>query len=419
MLVLWRPEPGVPPNGERKGVAVATLSQPVASAEAAPARSRTTWPTDLVFALSLGLTMRLGYWLYGWWRLKALVQPYHPYFHGNWENLAPLPNSPNYPWLGPWMHLDALWYNHVALTGYHPGDGSVHFPPLFPLLGHLAMPLFGGSFGYAGMAINLAAAVIAFYLLRRLAALDGNVEDGSRAALYMCAFPVGFFIFAPFTEATFLLFTVASLYCARRGYWWWAGIWGFIATTSRWQGALLAPALLVEYGLQVRAGKRRLGIDILAIPLPGIAYILFTLYVRYIVHEPLSMTQVNNYWGIRWMAPWDVLALGWQHIVAGDGLELLNLVAIIGLAVGCVVGLRYLRLTYVVYMVEQWIFITAHVSMVSPLAAAARYVLTIFPLFLLLGRAGVNPRLHQAIVIVFFLLQGIFMWQFVSGEWVA
>jgi hypothetical protein len=176
---------------------------------------------------------------------------------------------------------------------------------------------------------------------------------------------------------------------------------------------------LVEYGLQVRAGKRRLGVDVLATPLPGIAYILFTLYSRFIVGEPRSMTQVNDYWGIRWLAPWDVLQLGWQRIVAGDGLELLNLVTIIGLAVGCVVALRYLRLSYVVYMLEQLVFIVAHISAVSPLAASARYIVTIFPLFLLLGRAGANPRLHNTIVIVFFLLQGIFVWQFVVGEWVA
>ncbi|MGI8916848.1 MAG: hypothetical protein ACR2JY_24255 [Chloroflexota bacterium] len=399
---------------------MAIASQPAATQPATPPKpSASTWPGDLIFALSLGVTMRLAYWLYGWWRLRAMVQPYNPFFHGDWENLAPAVNSPSYPWLGPWMHLDALWYKHIAIAGYQPGDGSVHFPPLFPLLAHLTLPLFGGSFGFAAMFVNLMAMIVSFALLRRLAALDGPAEIGSRAAFYMCAFPVGFFLFAPFTEATFLVFTVASLYCARRGYWWWAGIWGFIATTARWQGALLAPALLVEYALQWRAGKRRLGLNIVAIPLPGVAYILYTLYVRYVVGEPRSMTQVNDYWGIKWLPPWDVLQLGWQHIIAGDGLELLNLVAIIGLAVGCLVGLRYLRLSYVVYMAAQWLFIVAHLSSVSPLAASARYILTIFPLFLLLGRAGAHPRLHQAIVIFFFLLQGIFIWQFVVGEWVA
>jgi len=425
--MCWRLSPGALTSVStrlhvlRKGKRVAILSQPTSQEEAAVVapRQAATWPTDVLFALSLGLTLRLGYWLYGWWRLQTIVEPYAPFFHGDWEQLAPALSSPAYPWLGPWLHLDALWYDHVATAGYRAGDGSVHFPPLFPLLAHLTMPLFGGSFGFAGMAVNFVAAVVAFYLLRRIAALDGRSDDGSRAALYMCAFPVGFFIFAPFTEATFLVFTVASMYCARRGMWWWAGVWGFVATTSRWQGALLAPALLVEYGLQVRAGKRRLGVDVLATPLPGIAYILFTLYSRFIVGEPRSMTQVNDYWGIRWLAPWDVLQLGWQRIVAGDGLELLNLVTIIGLAVGCVVALRYLRLSYVVYMLEQLVFIVAHISAVSPLAASARYIVTIFPLFLLLGRAGANPRLHNTIVIVFFLLQGIFVWQFVVGEWVA
>lgn len=387
---------------------------------ATPARaSSSVWSLQLVFAVALAVTARLAYSLYGWWRLHV-APPYSPIFHGNWENLEPAPGSPAYPWLAPWMHLDALWYNHIAIAGYQPGTGSIHFPPLFPLLGRIFMPEFGGSFGFSGMFVNLVAAIAGFYFLQRLAALDGRQDDARRAALYMVAYPVGFFLFAPFTEATFFALTVASLYCARKGAWWWAGLWGFLATLSRWQGALLAPALLVEYGWQYWKERRRPDAHVLSTALPGVSYILFTIYARFIAHEPLSMGQVNAYWGIKWLPPWQVLQLGIERIVSkGDGLELLNLLAILAAAVATIVAIRYLRPSFVVYMAAQVLFAALHISAVSPLASAARYMLTLFPAFLLLGRAGDNPRLHQAILIFFFLLQGIFLWQFVVGEWVA
>ena len=407
------------------------------------------WPGDLAFAVALGLTMRLTYWLYGWWRLHVVL-PYYPRrFHGDWENLAPTPGSPGYALLAPWEHADALWYKHIALTGYQPGNGSVHFPPLFPLLAHLLLPLFGGSFGFAGMAINFVAAVVAFFLLRRLAALDGRTQDGARAALFICVYPLGFFLFAPFTEAMFLAFTVACLYCARSGRWWWAGLWGFLATLTRWQGALIAAALGVEYLQQVWESRPRPqprpaalavplpgmecacpqpdrerrappALAILAVPLPGVAYILYTLYAQYVVREPLSMTQINAYWGIQWLPPWAVLGRGIQFIaINGDGTELLNLLALLGGLLACAAGVRFLRPSLVVYAATQVLFALTHVSAVSPLASAARYMLTVFPMFLLLGRATDNPRLRQAVVLGFAILQGVWVWQFAAGEWVA
>ena len=401
---------------------MAVVSHPASATEpsSVPDARPMPWRADLVFAVVLVVTMRVALSLYGWWRLHA--SPLTPsFFHGNWENLEPAPGSPGYVWLQPWLHLDALWYNEIAVNGYHPGDNTLHFPPLFPALSHLFMPLFGGSFGFAALTVCGLAVIAGFALLRRLAALDGRLEDGERAALYMCAFPVGFFLFAPFTEALFLALTVASFYLARTHRWWAAGICGFFATLTRWQGALLSPALLVEYVVQLREQKRRPGIDVIPLALPGIAYIAFTFYARYVVGEPRSMTQINQVWGIAWGPPWQVLSTGINWIAArGDGTELLNLVAILGVALACVLGAGYLRLSYLVFMAEQVLFAMTHVSMASPLASSSRYMLTVFPAFLLLGRVGsTSQRVNQAIVIVFFVLQGIFLWRFVTGEWVA
>ena len=408
--------------------AVAPPAAP-ARALAPPAQGRAA----LGAALRLWLTVRVALWAYAFWRL--LGEPNRTEI-GIWLELLPKRDSPLYPFLGAWSHWDALWYKRIALAGYHAGDNTVHFPPVFPLASRLAMPLVGGNFEAAALLVNGLAAIAIFAILERLAALDrGRPEEGRRAALYLCAYPVGFFLFAPFTEATFLAFALGAFLCARRGHWWWAGGLGALSALSRWQGVLLAPALLVEYGQQFRCGRWRLGPAVVAnaaaSALPGLGYLYFTLYVRYVVGEPRGMGAVNGNWGIVWHPPWDVLGLSLAQIRApngapgvpaihmgGAGTELLNFVAVCAVIAACLVGVRALRPSYEVFMAAQLLFTVTHSSDISALASAARYLLAAFPAFLLLGRAGADPRLHRAVLVLFLLLQGLWLWRYLLGEWV-
>lgn len=360
--------------------------------------------------------MRVGLSLYGWLQLKVQPQRFDA---GEWPELIPRRTSPTYPWVGPWEHWDAIWYKHIALFGYHAGDNSVHFAPLLPALSRLLMPLYRGSFGLAALTVSTFFAIVAFALLPRLAALDGSPEAGSRAALYMCAYPVGFFLFTPFTEATFLALSVMCFLCARRGWWWWAGLFGTLTTATHFQGVLLSPALMIEYWQQMREGRRKLAVPAINTLFPGLALLVFAAYSYVIVGEHRSLITVDKHWGTVLRPPWQVLQLSWQSLPGRDAAEALNFAVVIGVAVAAVVGLKYLRFSYVVYLAAQLAPPLIHTSYISPLESAGRYLLVAFPAFLLLGRAGRRPWLHVSILVIFFILQGLWLWQFVVGNWVA
>jgi hypothetical protein len=89
--------------------------------------------------------------------------------------------------------------------------------------------------------------------------------DERRARLtviLMALFPTAFFLFAPYSESTFLLFAATSLFAARLGKWWVAALAGALAAATRSIGVTLALPLLIEAIRQARAtpaGQRSFG----------------------------------------------------------------------------------------------------------------------------------------------------------------
>jgi hypothetical protein len=71
-----------------------------------------------------------------------------------------------------------------------------------------------------------------------------------RAIRVTVAYPLAFFLVAPYTEGLFLGFAALSLYAARRGIWRWAALWAFLAGLTRPTGIVLLPALGWELGRQ-------------------------------------------------------------------------------------------------------------------------------------------------------------------------
>ena len=54
-----------------------------------------------------------------------------------------------------------------------------------------------------------------------------------------------------------------------------------------------------------------------------------------------------------------------------------------------------------------------------PLQSAARLVLEVFPVFLLLARIGANPLVDRAYLVLAVAAQAIFLDHFLHGGWVA
>jgi hypothetical protein len=327
--------------------------------------------------------------------------------------------------IGVWQRWDACWYLKIATLGYRPGDASVVFFPLYPRLMRLFGLVLNHDFILGGLAVSAVAYIIAIVGLYRLVEFDFDEEIARRSVLYISIFPVAFFFFAPFTESVFLALAVWTIYVARRRRWELVVVPAFCIGLTRTQGCLLSIPLAYEYFLQRR---NRPGVKVDERHPPRIAMLTSLLppagFALFIVYSKLSTGwtafQAQQQWGLEIHPPWTVVEASWAHIRAnGDVIEALNLVLLLLSVVVLAVGLRRLPLSYTLYAAPQLLVVGSRLNFFSPLMATSRYVLVIFPIFVILALLGQGRRIHTAWLILSLLLFGFLLYAFLSGPFVA
>ncbi|CAN5657407.1 hypothetical protein BH20CHL7_BH20CHL7_08280 [soil metagenome] len=345
-----------------------------------------------------------------------------------WKTFPPLADGPlSFPLVGVWQHWDACWYTKIAAYGYEAGESSTAFFPLFPLLMR-AGGIVAGGLAAGGLLVSAIAFVVAMTGLWQLVTRDVDAATADRTRLYMAIFPVGFFFFAPFTEALFLACAVWAFLGARRGDWELAAVAGFAAALTRAQGILLVLPIAWEVGRWWMARRRdpdhgpfRLR-EAMPLAAAAAAPVLGTL--TYFVYTASvtgrSFIDAQSGWGgstLRW--PWETLAAAWDRIVeTGDTVTALNLVAWLLFAGLAVVVLRRLPFSYALYVLPQLALVTLR-DPTFPMMSGARYLLVLFPCFVILAMAGRSPRFHTAWVIVSLLLLVYFATRFLEGRFIG
>ncbi len=177
------------------------------------------------------------------WRLTiilftALVASFH-YDNPPPDNLIDLLDRTLVQW-------DAGFYLAIAQDGYADNPSKAAFYPLLPILiraTHAAVP----SWRAAGALVVHAALIGALFYLHALARLDHGREVARRAVVFALFFPTAIFLGAIYTESLLLLTMTASVYHARRGQWWMAGLWGAAAGLTKMVGGVVVVPLLWEY----------------------------------------------------------------------------------------------------------------------------------------------------------------------------
>lgn len=174
-----------------------------------------------------------------------------------------------------WANFDGIHYLNIAERGY---TSDMRFMPLFPLLIHL----FGNSFHYFWSAFlivhaSLILALIFFYKLLRL---DYTLKQSLFLTITILLLPTSFFFGMIYTESIFLLLSVLSLYCARKGKWLPAAMFGALTSLTRIVGFIIVIPLLIEFFSQNRTKKIHHLLSLLSIPLGTLGFAAYN-YVRW------------------------------------------------------------------------------------------------------------------------------------------
>jgi hypothetical protein len=323
--------------------------------------------------------------------------------------------------LGVWQRFDTLWYLRIAAQGYAPHDGSTVYFPLYPMLIRLLGTLFASNYLLAALVISNLAFVGVLFCLYKLTERQFGGTVARRSTLCLAIFPTAFFFLAAYTESLFLLLTLAAFLSAHEKRWWLAGTLGFLASLTRLQGIVLVVPLLYMYLRDRSLHPSRLRLEILGPVIIPLGAVLFMAYQYLVVGSaPLINTYQTQFYA-QFVWPWDNIIATCQEILSPEGsfINVLDLsMAGVFLAM-TVLSFRKLPREYGIYMAVTLCALILRRTTIQPLVSMSRYVLVLFPAFMLWGRWGRNPRVQRLIVYPSVALLLYLCGQFAMWGWAA
>lgn len=318
-----------------------------------------------------------------------------------------------------WDQWDARHYLYLATHGYSAtGDSRnlIAFFPLYPaLIGALATT--GLPARVAALLLSNVAGVIAAILLYEVALVDRDENTAFRSAAFFTVFPTAYFLLVGYTEALFCALAFGTVLAARRQRWVASGMLGGLAAAARLSGLALLVFLLIE----MVAARRRLASAWKIIVAPFLVLLGFAVYLAtnaLVLGNPLAFLGVQReHWSHSLAAPWvgftsAVRSIGWrvpwEKLTVGGG-EIAG-----GFAAYATATLTWLRLrpadaAYATVL-------TAMVTFLPFWLSIPRYLLSLYPLFLLVGRIR-SRWLYISMVGAAFIALIVFGLAFGRGYW--
>ena len=330
-----------------------------------------------------------------------------------------------------WNGWDAGHYVRIAESGYHLGPGFPAFFPLYPLLINVGDAVLPGGALVSALVVANAAAFGALTVLYRLADHEFGPRVAQRAAWYLAAGPMGFFLFIGYNESLFLLLAVGALYAGRRGHWWLAGVLAAFSSATRLFGVLLLAPLAVEYLRQIGWRPARLRPDVVALALVPLGAVGYSVYCLVELGSPLAFSVAQDEWGRRYTFPGEAWLIAVRQIGGHGVLEPATLGAVLDagtmltavvLLILCVAGPYRFRRDQLYLVVQAALTLLMLMSTEvggRAMQSAARYALEAVAVVLVLARMGANQVVDRAVLTIGVALHAVFLVIFMAGTFLV
>lgn len=322
------------------------------------------------------------------------------------------------PYLWSWANFDGVHYLSIVKNGYFQFEQA--FFPLFPLLIKAITYLTAIESIYIATFILHAFFLLALVFFYKLLRLDYGIKESWWIILFLIFFPTSFFFASVYTESLFLFLSVACFYYARKGKWWLAGVLGMLAALTRFVGIFLFPVLLIEF-LQNKERVNRM-LWLFLIP---VGTLLYMGWLTKTYHDPLLFFHSQPAFGanrsgdqlillpqvfFRYLKIVFLSSFTYQYKIA-----LLELITSLLALLLCLISFKKLRLSYALYSI---LCFTAP-TLTGSLSSMPRYLLVIFPLFIVLNKILKKTVLKILVLFLFLFLLALFTALFTRGYWVS
>jgi hypothetical protein len=316
------------------------------------------------------------------------------------DNL-PSPHGMYYSVLGIWQRFDTLWFLRIAQNCYDRPI-AVIFYPLYPATIRLMsewMPAMADA-----LLVSTVAAFFFFWGLLRLAAKLSELGR-LRMLLLISVWPTSFVLFAGYAESLTLALVVWAIVFGREAQWAAATACGILAGSARPSG------VLVFIPLAAMALRSR-HTPSLVVTLTPLGWLGYWAWLRW--SGRISVVEAYRvYQGMTMVPPWKGLAEALRLIVIEhDGLLAVKLGVLILVALSTLWGpVRIEDKIFALAVILQMLMYTGR-----PLLGAMRYVLLVYPAFLVWGTYAErwNKKQLSFYVAALGVLNMAWMWAFLS-----
>ena len=322
----------------------------------------------------------------------------------------------------PWRIWDAGWFLYVAQHGYAFGDAehaqSPAFYPLYPGVLRLAGVLVGGNKVIGGVLIAFPLTLAAFVLLFVLARQLAGEQSAPWSVAYVALFPYAFFLHAIYSEAAFLVCAIAAFLAAERRWFLATGMLTGLAMLARPAGiAVLAGVLLFALRRPSRVA------DTLRVSTALVVFSVFPILLTIAGRGPLSFLHAEHGWrsysahdplGLL-TAPFESVFDGaraagtatldiFDRVSYGSALppfaihDLAAFVVLIVFLTLSAVAWKRLGSPYGVYCAVSLAIPLVARPVAAPLLSLPRFVVVLFPCFIVLGALPLRWRWHCALL---------------------
>lgn len=341
-----------------------------------------------------------------------------------------IPPPPASQALRYWLRWDAGNYINIAEHGYGTSAWDTAFFPFYPIMIRAFDTVLPGDAFVAAFTVSNAAGLLTLVFLHRLVTREVDREVAGRTIFFLVAFPTGFFLSAPYNESLYLALVIPALYLMRRGNWWAVGALGAVASATRLSGLLLGVPMVFEYLRQRRFRIRAIRWDALSIGLVPLGTLAFATYCQIHLGDALAFANAQTLWGRGTAGPWTSIILAANQLGLYSLLQpnmIYNIVdlgavlAAAALLVLCLVGpwrMRVDQLHLVGFgILTLLLILCSPIQGPRPLQSAARYVIEIFPAFIILAKIGKNRHLERLYLLPAVAIQVIWVVLFLQYEY--
>lgn len=328
----------------------------------------------------------------------------------------------------PWSNFDGVHYLSIAQHGYFQYEQA--FFPLFPFLIRCVSFITFGNYVLAGMLVVYTFLLLWLFVFYKLLLIDYK-ENIVRWMLIGYLFsPTSFFFVSLYTETFFLFFIISAFLAARKEKWILAGICIGLASSTKFVGIFLLPALFFEFFIRYRKHtvicKKMIElVSMLFLGASGV--IVYMLYLWRFYADPLFFIHAQPAFGAN-RSGGNIILLPqvlFRYIKIFISVSFTHYDTWIALLEFCMFLVCLFLLCFAFYkrQVRSSYLIFSLLAVIGPtltgsLSSIPRYILVAFPMFILFGSIT-NTKIKICFLLLSSVLLLILTSFFLQGYFIA